>query len=95
MLGYFEALDTIAEHYNSIGISESQIKNLHKILMQYGEKDAWHRGNYKQVSNAVEANFADGAKQIVFNTAAPGLETQDAMIQLASGMSMKSESCLL
>jgi Fic family protein len=82
VLGYFEALDTIADHYNSIGISESQIKNLHKILMQYVEKDAWHRGNYKQVSNAVEANLADGAKQIVFNTATPGLETQDAMIQL-------------
>jgi Fic family protein len=41
----------------------------------------WHRGNYKQVSNAVEANLADGTKQIVFRTAEPGLETQDAMLQ--------------
>lgn len=82
VIGYFEALDTISEHFNSIGISESQIKNLHKILMQYGEKDAWHRGNYKQVSNAVEANLVDGTKQIVFRTAEPGLETQDAMKQL-------------
>lgn len=82
VIGYFEALDTIAEHFDSIDISESQIKNLHKILMQHGEKDAWHRGNYKQVSNAVEANLVDGTKQIVFRTAEPGLETQDAMIQL-------------
>ena len=82
VIGYFEALDTIAEHFDSIDISEGQIKNLHKILMQHGEKDAWHRGNYKQVSNAVEANLVDGTKQIVFRTAEPGLETHDAMIQL-------------
>ena len=55
---------------------------LHKILMQHGERDAWHRGNYKQVSNAVEANLIDGTKQIVFRTTEPGLATQDAMIQL-------------
>lgn len=44
VIGYFEALDTIAENYASINISESQIKNLHKILMAHGDKDAWHRG---------------------------------------------------
>lgn len=82
VIGYFEALDTIAENFDSIGISESYIKNLHKILMQHGEKDAWHRGNYKQVSNAVEANLVDGTKQIVFRTTEPGLATQDAMMQL-------------
>ena len=82
VIGYFEALDTIAENYESIRISESQIKNLHKIVMLQGDKDAWHRGNYKQVSNAVEANLVDGTKQIVFRTAEPGLETQDAMIKL-------------
>ena len=82
VIGYFEALDTIAENYESIPISESKIKYLHKILMLYGDKDAWHRGNYKQVSNAVEANLVDGTKQIVFRTTEPGLATQDAMIQL-------------
>ena len=82
VIGYFEALDTIAENYASINISESQIKNLHKILMAHGDKDAWHRGNYKQVSNAVEANFLDGTKQLVFRTAEPGIATQDAMMQL-------------
>jgi len=82
VMGYFEALDTIAENYESIGISESEIKNLHKILMLHCEKDLWHRGNYKQVSNAVEANLIDGTKQVVFRTTEPGLATQDAMIQL-------------
>lgn len=82
VIGYFEALDTISENFESIGITESQIKNLHKILMQHGDKDAWHRGNYKQVSNAVEVNLADGTKQIIFRTAEPGLATQDAMSHL-------------
>lgn len=82
VMGYFEALETIAENYESIGITESQIKNLHKILMQHGDKDAWHRGIYKQVSNPVEAILADGTKQIIFRTAEPGLATQDAMSQL-------------
>lgn len=82
VIGYFEALDTVTENYESIGISENQIKNLHKILMKYGEKDAWHRGNYKQISNAVEANLVDGTKQTVFRTTEPGLPTQDAMMKL-------------
>ena len=82
VIGYFEALDTISENFSSIAITESQIKNLHKILMQHSENDVWHRGNYKQISNAVEARLADGTKQILFRTAQPGLETQDAMMQL-------------
>jgi len=80
--GYFEALDTIAENYESIEITENQVKNLHKILMKYGGNDSWHRGEYKQVSNAVEANLADGTKKIIFRTVEPGIQTQDAMNQL-------------
>jgi Fic family protein len=82
VIGYFEALDTISENYESIVITENQIKNLHKIMMLHGDKDAWHRGNYKQVSNAVAANMVDGTRQIVFRTTEPGMATQDAMIQL-------------
>ncbi len=82
VIGYFEALDLITENYDGIQITEGQIKNLHKILMQHGEKDKWHKGKYKQVSNAVEANFVDGTKQIVFKTANPGIETEEAMRQL-------------
>lgn len=82
VIGYFEALDKISGNYESISISENQIKNLYKIVMQFGGKDEWHRGNYKQVSNAVEANLADGTKQIVFRTTEPGWATQDAMMQL-------------
>lgn len=80
--GYFDALDTISENYGSFRITENDIRNLHKILMRPCEKDAWHRGNYKQVSNAVEAGFVDGTKQLIFRTADPGFATQDAMNKL-------------
>lgn len=80
--GYFEALDTIAESYKDIEITEGNLKNLHKILMGHCEKDEWHRGNYKQVSNAVEANHPDGTKQIIFKTTESGFPTDEAMKKL-------------
>lgn len=80
--GYFEVLDMISEAYKDIDITESNIKNLHKLLMKYAEKDAWHKGDYKKLSNAVEANHPDGTKQLIFKTAEPGLETQQAMQKL-------------
>jgi Fic family protein len=80
--GYFEVLDTISESYKDIDITESNLKNLHNLLMKYAEKDTWHKGNYKQLSNAVEANHPDGTKQLIFKTAEPGLSTEEAMRKL-------------
>jgi len=82
--GYFEALDTIAESYKDIEITEGNIKNLHKILMSHSEKDAWHKGGYKQISNAVEVSHTDGTKQILFKTTEPGIPTEEAMRNLLS-----------
>ena len=50
--------------------------------MRYGQKDEWHRGNYKQHSNAVEANFPDGSRQIIFATTPSGYSTEDEMRKL-------------
>lgn len=80
--GYFDALDTIADSYRDIEITEGNLQNLHKILMAHSKKDEWHRGGYKKVSNAVEASHVDGTKKIVFRTTEPGLPTQDAMKKL-------------
>jgi Fic family protein len=80
--GYFETLDTITENFESIEITESQIKGLHNLLLKHGEKDAWHRGQYKQHSNAVEATLSNGTKQLIFRTTDPGFPTQDAMNRL-------------
>ncbi|WP_127138026.1 Fic family protein [Flagellimonas oceanensis] len=77
--GYFEVLDLISESYEDIEISENSLKNLHNLLLKYSEKDRWHKGDYKQHSNSVEATFPDGSKQIIFETTPPGIETEDAM----------------
>ncbi|HNM70861.1 MAG TPA: Fic family protein [Flavobacteriales bacterium] len=84
MAGYFEALDTISEAYADIRIGESELKHLHKLTLQYSIKDAWHRGGYKQRSNAVEATLPDGSRSVVFTTTPPGVETEDAMRALVT-----------
>lgn len=79
VIGYFETLDLITELYTDININESGLKNLHNILLKHSEKDDWHKGDYKQHSNAVEAQLPDGTKQIIFQTTDAGFPTQDAM----------------
>jgi Fic family protein len=80
--GYFETLDLISESYADIEITEGNIKNLHKTLMRYSTKDKYHSGDYKKTPNAVEATYPDGAKNIVFRTTDPGLQTEEAMRKL-------------
>ncbi|MBK6985524.1 MAG: Fic family protein [Bacteroidetes bacterium] len=84
VVGYFETLDIIAESFKDIEITENNIKNLHNILMKHSQKDQWHKGNYKQHSNAVEANLPDGTKQIIFQTTEAGFPTEDAMRNLVA-----------
>ncbi len=84
VVGYFETLDLITESFEGIEITENSIKNLHNILLKYSKKDEWHKGDYKQHSNAVEAKFPDGSTQIIFETTQPGFPTQDAMRQLTN-----------
>ncbi|MEZ4842957.1 MAG: Fic family protein [Bacteroidia bacterium] len=82
VVGYFETLDLISESYEDIVISENSLKNLHNILLKYSKKDEWHKGDYKQHSNAVEAKLPDGTQQIIFQTTEAGFPTQDAMRML-------------
>ena len=84
VVGYFNTLDIISESFLDIEITESSIKNLHNILMKFSKKDEWHKGEYKQHSNAVEANFGDGTKQIIFETTEAGLATENAMRNLVN-----------
>ena len=82
VVGYFETLEIISESFNEINISENSIKHLHNILLKYSKKDEWHKGDYKQQSNSVEASMPDGTTQVIFRTTEPGLATEDAMRQL-------------
>jgi Fic family protein len=92
VVGYFETLDLISESYEGIPITENGLKNLHRILMKYSKKDEWHRGDYKQHSNAVEATFPDGTHQVLFQTTEAGFPTQDAMRHLVDWYSKDKET---
>jgi Fic family protein len=80
--GYFETLELIAGSFKDIEITENNLKHLHNVLLKYSEKDAWHRGNYKQHSNMVEAKNGDGTREVIFHTTEPGFATADAMRNL-------------
>jgi Fic family protein len=90
--GYFTVLNIIEESYATIDITESNIKNLHNLLLKYSVKDEWHRGGYKQLSNAVEATTSDGRKQLIFKTTEPGIETAMAMQSLIEWYAADTET---
>jgi len=91
VVGYFEVLELISENCNEIEITESNIKNLHNLLLKHSDKDQWHKGDYKQHSNAVEATLPDGTTQIVFQTTNAGFETEDAMRNLVEWYNSDTE----
>jgi len=91
VVGYFEVLDLITESYQNISLSESNLKSLHNSLMKYSAKDLWHKGNYKQHSNAVEASFPDGTKQIIFQTTEAGFATENAISSLLDWYNAETE----
>lgn len=91
VVGYFEVMDLISESYEKISLSESHIKSLHNSLMKYSAKDQWHKGDYKQHSNAVEASFPDGTRQIIFQTTEAGFATEDAIRALLNWYNSETE----
>lgn len=93
--GYFGALDLISESYQNINVTENNIKSLHNTLMKFSNKDQWHKGNYKAHSNAVEASFPDGSRQIVFQTTEAGFATEDAIRKLVAWYNSENEVHLL
>jgi Fic family protein len=91
VVGYFEVLDLISESHENISLSESHIKSLHNSLMKYCAKDQWHKGDYKQHTNAVEASFPDGTRQIIFQTTEAGFATEDAIRTLLNWYNSETE----
>jgi Fic family protein len=70
--GYAETMELLFQSWGEITLTENHVKQLHRDLLQYSEKDAHHRGNYKTQPNNVAA-FDEAGKQvgIVFETASP------------------------
>ena len=70
--GYAETMELIFQSWKEIALTENHVKQLHRDLLKYSEKDAYHRGEYKTQSNSVAA-FDEAGKEIgtVFETATP------------------------
>jgi len=82
--GYAEVMDLVFASWQEIALTENHIKQLHRDLLAYSEKDAWHRGDYKSGSNSVAAFDENGAQiGVVFETATP-FDTPRLMAELVA-----------
>ena len=70
--GYADVMETIFASWSVLPLTENHIKQLHRDLLRYAEKDERHRGEYKKLNNHVEA-FDETGKSlgVVFETATP------------------------
>ena len=70
--GYAELMELVFESSADIQLTENTIRQLHEILLKYSHKDERHRGNYKTLSNHVEAFDEQGRSVgVIFETATP------------------------
>ncbi len=70
--GYADVMNTVFESYGQIPFTENYIRQLHKMLLQYSSKDTRHRGEYKKMTNHVEAFDHDGKSlDVIFETSSP------------------------
>lgn len=82
--GYAAVMDLVFASWSDIAITENHIRQLHRDLLAYSEKDHWHRGQYKTTSNNVAAFDETGSQiGIVFETASP-FETPARMAELVA-----------
>jgi Fic family protein len=82
--GYAEVMETVFNAWADIPITENHIKQLHRDLLAYSQKDERHRGEYKKLRNDVGAFDADGKMiGIVFETATP-FDTPQRMTELVA-----------
>ncbi len=80
--GYAEVMETVFASWPEIAITENHLRQLHRDLLRYSEKDEPHRGHYKTASNSVAAFDAEGNQVgIVFETATP-FDTPRLMAEL-------------
>jgi Fic family protein len=93
--GYAEVMETVFMSWQDIAPTENHIKQLHRDLLIYSEKDAWHRGNYKTATNSVVAFDEDGKQLgVVFATATP-FDTPSLMAELIAWLNAERQAAHL
>jgi Fic family protein len=93
--GYAEVMELVFSSWRAITLTENHIRQLHRDLLTYSEKDAWHRGNYKTSTNSVVAFDEDGKQLgVVFETATP-FDTPRLMTELVTWFNDESAAARL
>jgi len=80
--GYIAAYRQIVPSKSDHEVNEPFLKALQNVILEFSQKDDWHRGDYKRINNNLENILPDGSKELVFRSAEPGLHTIEAMQQL-------------
>jgi Fic family protein len=89
--GYAEVMETIFRAWSDIPVTENFIKQLHRDLLGYSDKDERHRGEYKTLRNDVGAFDAEGKIiGIVFETATP-FDTPQQITELVAWLNQARE----
>jgi Fic family protein len=89
--GYAEVMETVFRAWSDIPVTENCIKQLHRDLLQYSDKDERHRGEYKTLRNDVGAFDAEGKMiGILFETATP-FDTPQRMTELVAWLNQARE----
>lgn len=71
--GYANLTGRIFDNYKTLKLTEGQILQFHKILLQFSKKDQVHLGVYKSLDNIVVARIDGGREQILFKPTPPYL----------------------
>jgi Fic family protein len=80
--GYADVMGRVFDAWHDISLTENHIRQLHRDLLAYSEKDEWHRGNYKTSTNSVAVFDANGEQiGVVLKTATP-FDTPRLMAEL-------------
>lgn len=90
--GYAAVMETVFQSWESMPVTENHIKQLHRDLLRFSDKDTRHRGEYKATPNSVAAFDPDGKQVgIVFETTSP-FETPIRMRELVDWTREELES---
>ena len=93
--GYSEVMELVFSSWQDIVLTENHIKQLHRDLLTYSEKDAWHQGSYKTSTNSVVAFDEDGKQLgVVFAIATP-FDTPSLMAELITWFSAERQAARL
>jgi Fic family protein len=71
--GYADLLGRIFDNFKTLKLTEGQILQFHKILLNFSKKDENHKGKYKSKDNVVVAKNEKGEDVVLFRPTPPYL----------------------